>query len=244
MGISIHKIGVLFKKDFNDFFKNMAVFVSSIIPVCFAFLYRFVIPVDMGADSGVLISMFLNMILCLNIAMVAVMIPATTIAEEKEKFTLRTLMLSNVKGAEVFTAKLLVTSLLLLITNVIIFLVFGADLSLLPMFIVIVVVGAIAPTLLGMIVGILARDQMNAGVYEIPVMLLLMLPAIFSNMNNTMAKIAAFTPCQPVIQLFTNLQNGELLSGDSLLRAITIVVWIIGASVALIFLYKKRGVDN
>lgn len=128
MDISMRKIGVLFKKDFTDFFKNMAVFVSCIIPVIFAVVYKYML-----ADMGVGALYLMNMILGLNLAMISVMLTATTIAEEKEKFTLRTLMLSNVSGVEVFTSKMLVTSLIMLISNTLIFLISGVEIGLLPL---------------------------------------------------------------------------------------------------------------
>lgn len=239
MDISMRKIGVLFRKDFTDFFKNMAVFVSCIIPVIFAVVYKYML-----ADMGVGALYLMNMILGLNLAMISVMLTATTIAEEKEKFTLRTLMLSNVSGVEVFTSKMLVTSLIMLISNTLIFLISGVEIGLLPLYIVITVIGGIPLILLGASVGILARDQMNAGVYEVPVMLLFVLPTVFSGINSTVDKIAAFTPCQPTLDLVFRLQTGKLASGESLMNAAVILAWIVIAAIILILLYRKRGTDN
>ncbi|MCQ4636705.1 ABC transporter permease [Anaerovorax odorimutans] len=235
----MRKIRILFKKDFIDFFKNMAVFVSCIIPIAFAVIYKYIL-----ADFGIGALYLINMILGLNLAMISVMIPATTIAEEKEKFTMRTLMLSNVSGVEIFTAKILVTSVIMLISNTVIFFISGVDAKLLPMFIVITVIGGIPLILLGGSVGILARDQMNAGVYEVPVMMLFLLPSVFNGLNKTVDAVAAFTPCQPTLDLVYALQKGTLLSSDSLIRAATVLGWIVIASIILMVLYRKRGTDN
>lgn len=239
MDVSMRKIGVLFKKDFVDFFKNMAIFISCIVPVGFAVIYKYVL-----ADMGLGTLYLMNMILGLNLTMISVMVPATTIAEEKEKFTLRTLMLSNVSGAEVFTAKMLVTSVIMLISNTLIFFISGVALGLLPLFLVITVIGGIPLILLGAAVGILSRDQMNAGVYEIPVMLLFMLPTVFNGLNSTIDKIAAFTPCQPTLDLVYALQKKQLVSADSLVSVAAICAWIVIASIILVLLYRKRGKDN
>ena len=50
MDVSMRKIGVLFKKDFVDFFKNMAIFISCIVPVGFAVIYKYVLA-DMGLGT-------------------------------------------------------------------------------------------------------------------------------------------------------------------------------------------------
>ena len=60
MDISMRKIGVLFKKDFTDFFKNMAVFVSCIIPVIFAVVYKYMLA-DMGVGALYLMNMILGL---------------------------------------------------------------------------------------------------------------------------------------------------------------------------------------
>ncbi len=186
----------------------------------------------------------LTLILALNLTMGAVMIPATSIAEEKEKHTLRTLMLSNVSGFEFCMSKMLVTSAFMLITNIIIFLLLGVDAAILPGFIIVTVIGAIPLIILGAVVGLAARDQMTAGVYEIPLMLVFLLPTIFSQINKTAEIIAKATPCNAVVELVMNLVKGQLLTKDSLLYFVVALIWIVIAIGVFVLLFKRKGVDN
>lgn len=239
MDVSMRKIGVLYKKDFMDILKNISISISCVIPVFFAVLYKYLFS-ELPMPEGYLLSL----ILALNLTMGAVMIPATSIAEEKEKHTLRTLMLSNVSGLEFCVSKLLVTSSFMLITNLLIFFIMSVKIAWLPAFIVITVVCAFPVIVLGAVVGLAARDQMTAGVYEIPLMLVFLLPTIFADLNQVAGIIADFTPCHAMVQIVSNLTTGELASTDTILAAVVVIAWIIVAVVAFVALFKRKGVDN
>lgn len=239
MGISARKIQILFKKDFKDILKNISISISMIIPLFFAVLYKYLF-----SDIPMPRAYLLMLVLALNLTMTAVMIPATSIAEEREKNTLRTLALSNVSGFEFCMAKMLVTSFFLLVTNVIIFLLMGEAVRYLPAFIVITVIGAVPLIVLGAAVGLAARDQMTAGVYEIPLMLVFLFPTIFSDMNSVAEKIADLTPCNTVVELVLLLTDGNFLSKETLFPTMVTLAWIVVAIGIFIWLFRRKGVDN
>ena len=75
----------------------MNVFVYVLMPIPFALLYS-----NISAGNS---EYLFSLCILLNIAMVPVALMGTVIAEEKEKNTLRTLMLNNVQGTEILFAK-------------------------------------------------------------------------------------------------------------------------------------------
>ena len=115
MNATIRKVRALAGKDFADLIKNPTMFVVCLMPIGFMLLYRFVIGdaatsagVTMGelaAASEEIATFMLGSSLCMTIGMVASMIVLYGIAEEKEKHTLRTLMLANVRASEVVISK-------------------------------------------------------------------------------------------------------------------------------------------
>lgn len=239
MGLTARKISILYKKDFKDILKNISISISMIIPVFFAILYQYLF-----SDLLLPETYLLTLVLALNLTMAAVMIPATSIAEEKEKNTLRTLMLSNVNGFEFCMSKMLVSSTFLLITNVIIFLILRQNPVYLPGFILITVIGAIPLIVLGAAVGLAARDQMTAGVYEIPLMLVFLFPTIFAGMNSVAQKIADFTPCNTAVEAVINLVQGDFFTKDTLFAGCVSIAWIILSIALFVYLFKRKGVDN
>ena len=90
----------LFVKDIVDMFKNPNVLLMLALPLIFIVIYQFV---DLGMSPAYLLMLGVMMNLCLTPLSVLGMM----IAEEKEKNTMRTLMLCNVTGGEFLAAKTL-----------------------------------------------------------------------------------------------------------------------------------------
>lgn len=239
MEISTRKIMILYRKDILDILKNISISISCIMPLFFAILYRYMFT-DLPLPEGYL----LTLILALNLTMTAVIIPATSIAEEKEKHTLRTLMLSNISGLEFCMSKMLTTSSLLLITNILIFFILDVSPVHIPALILATLVGSLPMILLGAVIGLAARDQMTAGVYEVPLMLIFLLPSIFAAISSTAEFIARITPCNALIQVVLKITEEQFVSKDTFLSIAVILIWILIASTIFILLFKKKGTDN
>lgn len=101
MTLSWKRIYAIFNKDLKDLSKNMYVSSVLIMPIVLAFLYS-----NMGEVTIELHYLVINM----TLASVTAFIQCAVIAEEKEKHTLRGLMLSPASLTEILTGKSLVTS--------------------------------------------------------------------------------------------------------------------------------------
>ena len=240
--MNLKKMGILYGKDLKDFIKNPGISVAALIPVLFVVLYRGIGLADAMGDYA---SYFLlNIGTVMSISMVALLLVSTSVAEEKEKFTLRTLMMSNVKASEFLASKILVTLTVLLVCNVLVFLLSGSALSGLPFYLLCCVLGSASLIMFSACIGIMARDQMSTSIYQIPLMLLVMLPAMLSGFNSFLGTLASFTPIAAVMNLFENFQIGNLASASSLQDLLVMVVWIVLPSVLFAWLYRAKGMDN
>ena len=238
--MNLKKMGILYGKDLKDFIKNPGISVAALIPVLFVVLYRSIGLADAMGDYA---SYFLlNIGTVMSIAMVALLLVSTSVAEEKEKFTLRTLMMSNVRASEFLASKILVTLTVLLICNVLIFILSGSALQDLPFYLLCCVLGSASLIMFSACIGIMARDQMSTSIYQIPIMLLVMLPAMLSGFNSFIGTLASFTPIAAMMTLFENFQTGSLASASSLQAVLVMAVWIILPSV--LWLYRAKGIDN
>ena len=113
MNASMRKVVALISKDFTDLLKNPTMVVSCVLPVGFALIYRFMWA-DMGVDAqpgaaDFMTRMLLTTALCMAVGMVCTLTVVSGIAEEKEKHTLRTLMLANVSAGQIVVARSFVT---------------------------------------------------------------------------------------------------------------------------------------
>lgn len=243
--MNTRKIGVLYRKDMRDFVKNPGISVAGLVPIMFVLLYKFMGLADMMDAEGASGSLFLlHLGTAMSLSMVALLIISTTIAEEKEKFTLRTLMLSNVSAMEFLLSKILVTLTVVLVSDAVIFLLSGSPAASLLFYLLCCILGSGSLIMLSACIGIVCRDQMSTSIYQIPVMLLVLLPTMFENWNSFIGAIARVTPVSALMKLYLNFTYGSLFCMESLTALIVMLVWIAGASALFAYLYRKKGMDN
>src|SRR5690606_42076743 len=103
MNLSMKRVNAIFQKDFKDFSRNMAVSITIFLPLLAAALYG-----RMGIDTLQAHYMIFNM----TFALVGTYVQCCLIAEEKEKNTLRGLMLSPASTVEILGGKSLLSFVL------------------------------------------------------------------------------------------------------------------------------------
>ncbi|MDL2294206.1 ABC transporter permease [Ruminococcaceae bacterium OttesenSCG-928-D13] len=229
---------VLLKKDFKDAFRNINMGIMLLLPPLFAALFRFTSVIPLPG----------NYLLMLVSVMAMTMIPlsylATIIAEEKEKNTLRTLMLAGVSAGEFITSKVIVVWVLMQFVNVLDYLVIGYSLSMLPAFFLVTTLGSVSLLMLGAAIGVLSKDQMSTSLISVPVMMALLLPSTMSMMSPIFETIANFSPVEHTIRLFFMLDEGQnIFTRDGLLGLLVLLVWTLLGLGAYLIAYRKRRFD-
>lgn len=158
---SFRKIKAIFIKEIKDVFKNTKiVFLFLLFPVFTYFLAAF-----MQGNAGTNPLIFLMM----HISMVPVMVMASLIAEEKDKNTLKVLILSNVRpmqflvgiGSFVFIINVITSCLFLPLLHL--------NPIFIPKFLLVIMIGIFCSTLLGAIVGMVVKGGANIATATLPV---------------------------------------------------------------------------
>lgn len=253
MNASLRKIGALAAKDAADLFKNPTMFVVCLMPIGFMLLYSIIIgdtTAEAGltaaeaARAGVEIDKFtLGSALCMTAGMVGSMVMLYGIAEEKEKHTLRTLMLANVGAGEVAVSKALVALAAITVVNTLCFLVAGGAGAWLAPYLLLGFVGALPIVLISLVLGLACRDQMTAGFYSVPVLLIALIP-MFGLMSDTAARVASVTPLGGIYDLMCRTIDGTLLEAGSLMPAVVTLAWIVVGAVVFAALFRRLARDN
>lgn len=248
MNASMRKIGALLSKDFRDLFKNPTMVVSCVLPIGFAAIYRFIWG-DMAGDASqtdlnsFLTAMLLNMALCMSVGMVCTLTVVSGMAEEKEKHTLRTLMLANVSATQIVIARSIVTLVLTAVVEAACFFVAGAPVEYFGPYMAIGIVGALPILLFALVMGLAARDQMTASLYGVPLVLLAILP-MMGFASPAMGEVARFAPTGGMTELLGMLLAGDLWTGDAVMPLVTQAVWIVLGAVVFALLFKRLARDN
>ena len=226
----------LFVKDIVDMFKNPNVLLM--LALIFIVIYQFV---DLGMSPAYLLMLGVMMNLCLTPLSVLGMM----IAEEKEKNTMRTLMLCNVTGGEFLAAKTLAVLAGTLLVDTVLFFLTGFGPAQLLVFLLVCTAGSITMLLLGGLTGIVCRDQTSTGTIAGPLALVFMLPTMFAGMGGVLQKVASFVPTTATADLmFLGLGHQSWMGANVLWDVAVLAVWTAGSAGLFALAFRKKGVDN
>jgi ABC-2 type transport system permease protein len=236
MTFSWRRVSAIFIKDYKDFSRNFA--VSSVIfvaPILAAFYGR------MGVDSIETHYMVFNM----AFVMVAAFVQCCLIAEEKEKNTLRGLMLSPATTAEILSGK----SLLSFFSTIFVIGLSAFLLDYSPKNIGIVAVAIILSALfylgLGTLLGLYAKSVMEASVLILPFMIVFSFGTFVTILAEKypILKAAEYLPNVQLLEIAENVEN-QAGFADILLNIMIIAIWTIIIFAFAVIVFRKRMVDE
>ncbi|QTD40531.1 ABC transporter permease [Sporosarcina sp. Te-1] len=235
MTFSWKRVNAIFMKDYKDFSRNMAVSIVIFLPpVLAAFFGR------MGVTAIESHYMLIN----LAFSMVAAFVQSCLIAEEKEKNTLRGLMLSPASTTEILTGKSLLSFVLTTLT--ILLSMFLAEYK--PANIAIVSIAIILSALfyigLGTLLGLFAKSVMEASVLVLPVMIIFSFGTFITSLAEQypILKAATYLPNIQLLEIGTKVEAGAGF-GDVLLPLAVIAAWVVVTFMITVVIYRKRMVD-
>lgn len=240
MKIHGYRLMALIRKDIHSLLGNRNILLMSMLPLIFAIAYKFIF-----SDTSDMPPLYI-LLLCevLNLSAIPSTAFSMMIAEEKEKNTLRTLLLTGITAAEFLLSKMLVILIFMITNSIIIFFITEADMGAFALYVFVTTIISIAVLFFGGSVGLLAKDQMATGTYSAPVMLLLMMPPLFAQMNDGLSKFANLIPTSSFMNLMTNTISNTMSTGDVIFSYGVIAVWIILGLLLFVYIYKKKGMDN
>lgn len=217
--------------------------IMILLPIGFAVLYQTIFG-DVK-EAGMPSNFVLTLCELLNLSAITLTGLAMMVAEEKEKNTLRVLMLSDVSALEYIFSKIISVLVLMELITIVIFFITATQLSYLPMFLLVTTVTSISMLLFGSVVGLLSKDQMSTSTLSTPLMILFLIPPMFQNMNEVIDKIASIVPTTRMMAIINDAMNGmSILSQEHLLDFGIILAWILLGVVTFAMMYRRKGFDN
>ncbi len=161
------------------------------------------------------------------------------ISEEKEKDTLRALMMSNVKAHEYLLGVGIYVWFMCMV-GALIFAVCGEysgkDFL---VFILIMAVGILVSGLMGSVIGIISKNQMSATSVTVPVMMVFSFLPMLAMFNETFEKIARVTYSQQMTILINGIGSSEIKTESIIVIAVNFVV----AAILFGVVFKKKGLE-
>ena len=233
--ISMRKIGALYRKNIKNMLYNPFIIALPVLVLVLAFLFGRLLHDE--ATYYETISTML-MVVGINVLMGGANTMAILIAEEREKNTLGVLVTSTVSVLDFLISNILTTATLTVATNIAIFFVMPIEGLPLAGYAVVTSVGTVASITLGATLGILAKSQSAASTLGTPLMILVMLPAIFTD-NFFVDNILYYVFTEQINAAMMELIDGEM----NWFRIIAMTANFVAFTLIFAMCYRKRGLS-
>lgn len=237
MEFTFRRAKALFVKEAKDLTKNTNVFLLCLLPIAFAFFPRLTqmdLPQMQTALDAFIPVMGLNLV-------VVSLVMASFIAEEKEKNTMRTLMLSSVSPWEFLVGKAALILIIGMVNTAAVFFIIGVESQFLAANLLTFFPVIITMTVIGGIIGLLVQNMMATGIVAMPVIGLFMFIPMLALHNEAMAKVSQYLPNVKAQEILQRVMDGQAVEARSI---VIILAWIVLSVISFALIYKRKGLDG
>lgn len=226
--------------------RNTAIMIGPLLTVVMVWMFKTLYSINSGGDlSPILVSLILSLGISLNLCMDGFLMVRTAIAEEKEKHTLRVLMTSSVTGMQYFIGSILFPFVLMNIINIVVLVISGISMNQVSVvaFLLVSAAASLISCVMGMIVGLCAKNQMNANLISYPLVIVFMMIPLFGNLSEKLHHISGFLFTGVLTEMASGFAEGMLYTLKPLDIAVLIGELIISILVFLV-LYRRNGYET
>lgn len=186
-------IRILVMKDLRDLSKNMSILPLVLMAPLLAFLYS-----KLDIPGGMMFPIWV----VYGLAMVGIMLPGLAVAEEKEKKTLDSLLVSPATPHEIIASKVIYTLFIICLVTILVILPYGNVVTNYWNLIISSILCAIFFIQIGLIISLFTENQVSANAFMTPVMLIAVLsPILMSIFPAIIRKILQYFPSLLVLKI-------------------------------------------
>jgi ABC-2 type transport system permease protein len=236
MSISLKRARAIFVKDYKEFLRNYAISIMLIVPIIFAVLFRSA-GASLPGASGFLFNT--------SFVLLTAFAQACLIAEEKERNTLRSLMLTPATTMDVLIGK---SSLVFVMSAVVLAIstyLFGYEPASIWAFVVAIILSIILYTAVGTICGLFSKTLLDASLSILPVAFVFTgapWGAMFVK-DYPILKVLDYVPSSQLVHLL-GISNTGFTTGDLLRPLLIILAWTVVLTIVSVVLYQRRLKDE
>ncbi|MCM3338573.1 ABC transporter permease [Paenibacillus sp. MER TA 81-3] len=235
MTLAMKRVSAIIQKEWKDSSKNPVLLLTAVIPVIFAFLFRS----EQSVGASVL-TMPMNMALSITGAFVQAMM----VAEEKEKHTLRVLMLSPAKPIEVLLGKSAISAIMTVSAVILSILIANTPSINLVSFLLLLIPNIVMYLALGTLIGLMSRTSMETSFLGMPLLLIFLMGPMFGALLNSEAVNIAigYLPTEQMAAACDILWNGGSLTDIWSHIGVTFI-WAVASVLLCIIVYRAKRYD-
>ncbi|MCL1983448.1 MAG: ABC transporter permease [Clostridiales bacterium] len=230
----MRSVKAIFSKQLRDMFKNRTVLIQFVVFPLVAFAFTEIVAKPNGSIPD---SMFVTMFASIYAGVTVLTTTAGTIAEDRERKSLRFLIMAGMKPYQY----MLGVGGVMIAASLLVAVVFGATGGFhgvnFVRFVVVLVLGSVASSLLGATLGIVSKNQQAAAAMAMPLGMILGFTPLLAMFSQTVKKLFCIFYTMQVDMLVSDF------SADFTTPATVIIVNIAVFAALFAFAYNKKGLS-
>ena len=230
----MRNIIAVFLKQVKETFKNKAILIQFVMFPCMTIVMENAVEME-GMPEHFFVKLFSVMF----VGMAPLVCMSSSITEEKEKNTLRALLMCNVKPFEYLAGVGTYVFLVCMAGAGVFGWCGGYTGAVLGAFLLIMAVGILLSQLTGSVIGVWSKDQMAATSMMVPVMMVFSFLPMLSMFNESIKRVAEVFYSQQLNILINNLGTAPVEAKSVLIIAANFLVALAAFCVA----FKKKGLE-
>ena len=227
-------ITAVFLKQIKETFRNKTILIQFLMFPVMVIIMENAIKLENMPEH-----FFVKLFAVMFVGMAPLTCMSAIISEEKEKNTLRALMMSNVKPFEYLIGVGAYVFIMCIIGAVVFAVCGGYEGKDLLTFMVIMGAGILLSSLTGAVIGVFSKNQMSATSITIPVMMIFSFLPMLSMFNENIEKVARITYSQQMSILINGIGNSAIKPESIIIIAVNFVV----ASILFTLAFRKKGLE-
>lgn len=227
-------ITAVFLKQIKETFRNKTILIQFLMFPVMVIIMENAIKLENMPEH-----FFVKLFAVMFVGMAPLTCMSAIISEEKEKNTLRALMMSNVKPFEYLLGVGAYVFIMCIIGAVVFAVCGGYEGKDLLVFMVIMGAGILLSSLTGAVIGVFSKNQMSATSLTIPVMMIFSFLPMLSMFNESIEKVARITYSQQMSILINGIGISAIKPESIIIIAVNFVV----ASILFTLAFRKKGLE-
>jgi len=227
-------ITAVFLKQIKETFRNKTILIQFLMFPVMVIIMENAIKLENMPEH-----FFVKLFAVMFVGMAPLTCMSAIISEEKEKNTLRVLMMSNVKPFEYLLGVGAYVFIMCIIGAVVFAVCGGYEGKDLLVFMTVMGAGILLSSLTGAVIGVFSKNQMSATSITIPVMMIFSFLPMLSMFNENIEKVARITYSQQMSILINGIGNSTIKPESIIIIAVNFVV----ASILFTLAFRKKGLE-
>lgn len=227
-------ITAVFLKQIKETFRNKTILIQFLMFPVMVIIMENAIKLENMPEH-----FFVKLFAVMFVGMAPLTCMSAIISEEKEKNTLRALMMSNVKPFEYLIGVGAYVFIMCIIGAVVFAVCGGYEGKDLLVFMTVMGAGILLSSLTGAVIGVFSKNQMSATSVTIPVMMIFSFLPMLSMFNESIEKVARITYSQQMSILINGIGNSAIKPESIVIIAVNFVV----ASILFTLAFRKKGLE-